>query len=88
MFMGVARILQECFKGIKKTVSKVFQGSFKVVLGKFQQCVKIVSKAHPESFKELFKGVSGKLDISKGFTGISRKFCFLILFCMAVSTPT
>ena len=34
-FEEVARILQEGFKGIEIEVSKVFQGNFKVVSGKF-----------------------------------------------------
>ena len=39
-FEEVARILQDCFKGIEKEVSEVFQGSFNVLWGMFKQCVR------------------------------------------------
>ena len=71
-FEEVARILQECFKGIEKKVSKVFHGSFKVISEKLQQCAKSVSKAHPGSFQEFLKVLSWCFRDAWHFLCVSR----------------
>ena len=55
IFKDVAIILQDCFKCIKKEVSKVFQVSFNVLWGEFQQCVNNFLKAHPGGLNGFLK---------------------------------
>ena len=59
-FEEITWITHECLKGIEKEVSKLFQGSFEVFSGKCEECLKDLSWM----FLEIFRDVSGKLDIS------------------------
>ena len=66
-----------------KSVSRVFQGSFKGVSRKFQWCFKEVSKVFQESFRGVSRKFQGCFDgVSGKFTSFKEVSCCMTLIAV------